>query len=81
MKNLKRLLQFGCQVKYYDVTIMIYHNVPITQHGNKYYKCQLSWIDKWNWIALEDSIYYKYCGLFSVKKRRKVDQLLGQLCN
>lgn len=60
------------------------HNFPITLHGNKNLKFQLSWLNKWNWIAyssLVDGVYCKYCVLFGIKKGGKGGQLLGQLCN
>lgn len=60
------------------------HNFPITLHGNKNLKFQLSWLNKWNWIAyssLVDGAYCKYCVLFGIKKGGKGGQLLGQLCN
>ncbi|KAL4085046.1 hypothetical protein QTP88_027884 [Uroleucon formosanum] len=60
------------------------HNFPITLHGNKNLKLQLSWLNKWNWIvysSLVDGVYCKYCVLYGIKKGRKGGQLLGQLCN
>lgn len=60
------------------------HNFPNTRRGNKNFKFQLSWHDKWNWIAygsLVDGIYCKYYVLFGIKNGRTGGLLLGQLCN
>lgn len=50
------------------------YNFPIMLHGIKHLKFQLSWLNKWNWIAyssLVDGVYCKYCVLFAIKKEEK----------
>ncbi|CAH1714311.1 unnamed protein product, partial [Aphis gossypii] len=59
------------------------YDFPITLYGSKNLKFQMSWFDKWSWIAysgLDDGIYCKYCVLFCVKQGGKGGQSLGQLC-
>lgn len=57
-------------------------NFPITEFKNKKkLKFQLSWLDKWKWLAYsykEDGAYCKYCVIFN--KTEGGSQVLGNFC-